>query len=127
MLPLRHGHGLKQAGDLLESFLAGGLGEVRVHGGPFLVLASGGVPQILGRATYYPRRKRRLDFQLSAFEELEEPLRMLLLLVGGLFEDTCDLDKAILLCLAGKVGIAVPGLGLAGKRSKQVLLGLGTF
>ena len=50
---------------------------------------------------------------------------MLLLLLGRLGEDACNLFVALLLGHACKEYVAVAGLALAGKCLEQILLGLG--
>ena len=52
---------------------------------------------------------------------------MLLLVLCSLEEQGCNLLKAFLLGLGGKIGVLVAGLGLAGEGSLEVLLGLGSL
>jgi len=51
-----------------------------------------------------------LQLSVKTSEELEEPLGMLLFLIGRLLENEGHLLKPFLLCLAGKVGVAVARL-----------------
>ena len=77
------------------------------------MLAAGRRQEVLGGRADDARRERALDLNLAALEKLEEPLGVLLLLVGRFLEDLGDLDIAVVAGLAGEVGIAVAGLRLA--------------
>ena len=61
------------------------------------------------------------------FEELEETLGVLLLLLGRLGEDACDLFVSLLLGLAREEDVAAARLALAGKCLQQILLGTCTL
>ena len=115
MLLLDLGHALEQLGDVVEALFPGGLGEAGVHVGPLVILAGGGVLQVVQGVAD------------AVVEELEPDLGVLLLVVGSLLEDVGDLHVAVLLGLAGVVGVLVPGLGLPGESGHQVGLGLGAF
>ena len=61
------------------------------------------------------------------FEELEETLGVLLLLLGRLQEDGGNLFVTFLLGYTGKVSVTHACLRFAGKRSHQILLCAGSF
>jgi len=83
-------------------------------------LTVGGGHQIFIGAFNDPGRKGPGNFQLAAVEKLEKPQRMLTLLIGGFLENIGDLVKALLIGMAGKIGVTIAGLGLTGKRGEQV-------
>ena len=114
MLLLDGAHHLEQGGDAVEALLTSGLGHLLVHGGPLLVLAGGGRPQVFGGGA-------------DAAQLLEPHLGVLLLIVGGLLEDGGDLLIAVLLGLAGEVGVLVAGLALAGESGPQIGFGLASL
>jgi len=67
------------------------------------------------------------DLNVAALEELEEPLAVLFLLVGGLLEDGRHLLIAFLPGPLGAVGVTVPGLRLAGEGGQQIAFGFGAL
>ena len=105
-------HLLKQGRDIGKALLLGGRREVRVHGGPLVVLARRGVEQVGGRGGNF-----------AAAQQLEPELRVLLLVVGRLLEDAGDLLEALLAGLAGEVGVLVAGLGFPREGVAEVLFG----
>ena len=107
-------HALEQEGQLGKALLPGGLGHLLIHGGPFLILALGGGEQVGGGVA-------------NAAQLLEPDLGMLLLVSGGLLEESGDLLKALLLGLGGKIVVLVAGHGLASKGFPQIGLGLATL
>ena len=109
-------HAFHLLGDVVEAFLACHASHLLVHVGPLVVLALGSSLQVLGSAA-----------DGTALEQFEPHLGVLLLLCGSLLKDGCNLLIAVLLGLAGKVGVLVACLRLAGKGYLQVLLGLGSF
>ena len=60
----------------------------------------------------------------AAFQKLEQPFGMLFFLLGGFLENVSDLNVTFFFGLAGKIGVAVSGLGFACKCRQNVLLGL---
>ena len=97
-----------------KALFLSGAGHLGVHLGPLLVLAGSSRHQVLLRSA-------------DAAERLEPELCMLLLIERGLLEDGRDLLIAVLLCLAGKIVVLVPGLGLPGKRLPQIGLRLASL
>ncbi len=82
----------------------------------------GGGFEVLSGGTYDTAGNDAV-ISLSALQELEEPLGVLLLLVGRFVEHIEDLHETLLLGLGGEVGVAIPCLGLAGKGGEEVLFG----
>ena len=83
-----------------------------MHIRPLVVLTLGGMEQVLLHRA-----------QLT--QSLEPQLGVLLLVLGGLQEQSGDLLVAGLLGYRGEVGVLIPGLGLPGKGFPQILLGFG--
>ena len=102
VLLLNLAHALEQEGQLGKALLLGGLGHLLIHLGPLFVLAGGGGLQVGGGVA-------------DAAQLLEPQLRVLLLVAGGFGEDCGDLLEALLLGLAGKIGVLVAGHALTGK------------
>jgi hypothetical protein len=125
MIGFGHRHGLKDRGDLRETLISGGLGKTRIHLGIFVVLTFGGGQEIFQGAADLAGREAAADFYFAPLQELEEPLGVLLFLVGGLFKDKGDLDKAFFLGFGGKIGLAVAGLGFAGEGGEEISFRLG--
>ena len=90
-------------GKIVEAFFVSFLSKGVVHIGPLIVLALSGVKKVFGGIA-------------KLTESLEPELCMLLLVLGGLKEQLCDLLIACLLCYGSKVCILVSCLGLASKR-----------
>ena len=106
------GHQAEFGGQLREALRLSGLGEAVIHVGPLIVLALGGVLQVLGGVP-------------QAAQLLEPQLGVGLLIFGGLQEEGGDLLIALVLGYGGEIGVLEPGLGLPRKGGRQVLLGLG--
>ena len=104
------GNQTELGGQSVEALLVSGLGKALVHIGPLVVLALGGVEQVLGGIAQLAQR-------------LEPQLGVLLLILCGLQEEGCDLLIAGLLGYGCEVGVLISGLGLACKGLPQVLLG----
>ena len=96
-----------------KAFSLGGLREVFVHVGPFVVLAVGGSLQVGSGVA-------------DTVEFLEPQLGVFLLVVGSLEEQVCNLFKTILLGATGEVGVLVAGLRFACEGGLEVLFGLGS-
>ena len=79
--------------------------------------------QILGSGPDCAGRKAAGNLHLAAFQQLEQPLGMLLFLIRYFLENRRDLHKAVLFGLAGKKGVAIARLGFAGKGGEDVLFG----
>ena len=107
------GNHAELVGESLEAFGLGGLREVFVHVGPFVVFTIGGGLQVGSGIA-------------DAFQFLEPQLGVFLLVVGGLQEQLGNLFVTFLLCAAGEVGVLVAGLGFACKGGLEVLFGLGS-
>jgi len=114
-------------GDFREPFFARLDGERGVEMAPLFILAGGGFHQVGNGVGDDSGRKSGGDLNFSAFEELEEALGVLLLLVGGLFENLRNLNVSRLAGDAGKIGVAVARLGFPGERFEQVLFGFGAL
>ena len=127
MLLFSDDHMLPYIRDRREALLAGLRGKCRIQVVPFIVFAGGGFDQVGAGVADHAGRKARGDFQIAAFEELEEPLRVLLLLIGGFGEDVRNLHIPLFFRLAGEEGVAVAGLRFAGEGFQQVLFGFGSF
>ena len=112
MLLLNFGNALEQIGDVVKALFPGGLGETGVHVGPLVVLAGGGVLQVVHRVANAP------------MEELKPHFGVLFLVVGCLLKDGGNLHIAVLLGLGSVVGVLVPRLGFPGKSGHQIGLGL---
>ena len=106
------GHGCCDFG---KAFCFGYCGEGGIHCLPLILFTLGCMLQILECCADDAGGQGHGDLHLAAFEEFEEALGVFLLLVCGLQEDGGDLLKAILLGLAGLVGIFVAGDGFSGK------------
>ena len=107
-------HQLEQVGDVVKALLPGLLGHVGIHVGPLVVFPLGGGLQVLlGGA--------------DAVQQFEPDLGVFLLVGSRLLKQLGDLDIAVLSGLRGKVVILGAGLGLPGKGSAQVLLGLASL
>ena len=109
-------HLFKQEGDLVEALFLRLFGEAGVHIRPFVVLARGGVDEVLFRGR-----------NVAAVQQLEPDLGVFLFVVGGLFEQRGDLHEAVLFGLARIVGVLVARLRFAGERRLQVGFRLGAF
>ena len=88
--------------ELMEALLIGGLGKTVVHVRPLVILALGGVKEVLRRIA-------------DAVELFKPELCMLLFVVGGFQEERGDLLVAFLLCFAYKERILVAGFRFAGE------------
>ena len=117
----------KDGGDGFEALFTCHLGEAGVHGGKLFFFPCGGGFEVFkgGADDACGEVPFHLDF--AAFEEFEETLGVFLLLAGGLFEDSCDLDVALFFGLSGKVGVAVSSLGFSCESGEEVLFRLGSF
>ena len=80
------------AGDLLEAFFFGFLGEGLIHIGPFVVFAISGGFEV-GDGV----------FDFAAFEVFKPEFGVFFFVIGGLEEDGCNLLVALLLGLRGLV------------------------
>ena len=98
--------------QLMEALLIRGLGKAVVHIRPLVILALSGGEKIFGGVA-------------DAVQLLEPQLRVFLLVVSGFEEQRRDLLVAFLLGLGCKIGVLIACLGLTGKGSHQVFLGLG--
>ena len=127
MLGLDHRNHAECRGDLREALLVGHLRELAVEHIPLLILTARRSQQILLRRADLSGRVAGRDGHFAALEELEKTLGVLLLLLGRLQKDTCDLLVALFLGLAGKKHITAPCLALAGEGLQQILLGTRTF
>ena len=121
VLGLDGGDHLEGRGDLDEALLLGDFGEFAVEDVPLLLLALGCGQQVLGRGADRAGGVARRDLHVTALEELEETLGVLLLLLGSLGEDTRDLLVTLLLRLAREEDVTAARLALTGKRLQQIL------
>ena len=88
MMLLDSGNAPELSGDFLEALFLGYLGELSVHIGPLIVLTlSSGLEVSSG------------SLDVATLKILEPQLRMLLLVLSGLKEDSSDLLISFLLCL----------------------------
>ena len=124
---LGNGNAAHDSRDFREAFLGSHFGEGGVHVGIFLILAACGSLQVFHSGANLACREGCGHFGLAALKELEQTLGVLLFLVGSFGEDVGNKHVAFALGLAGKVGVAVAGLGFTGKGSEDILLGLGSF
>ena len=106
------GHAAELGGELREALLLRVSGEALVHVGPLVVLALGGVQQVV-------RRRAQLA------QLLEPELGVFLFVLGGLEEDRADLLIALFLGRGCEVGVFIARLGFARKGLPEVLFGLG--
>ena len=113
MVLFNGGYQAETLGQLMETFLVGGFGKAVVHIRPLVVLALSGGEKVFGGVT-------------NAVQLLEPEFRVLLFVLGGLEEQRRDLLVAFLRGLGCKLGVLVACLGLTGKGSHQVFLGLST-
>ena len=113
MVLFNGGYQAETLGQLMETFLVGGLGKAVVHIRPLVVLTLCGGEKIFGGVT-------------NAVQLFEPQLGVFLLVVSGFKEQRRDLLVAFLLGLGCKIGVLVACLGLTGKGSHQVFFGLGT-
>ena len=104
-------------------FLAGRFGEPRIHLRIFVGFTSHGSLEI-GRGITDRQPGGRVA---HLRQELQVTERMSGFTVGGVLEHTGRIGVAFYVRLAGKVQIAPVGLGFAGERSFQVLLGFAPF
>jgi len=86
------------------------------------MLSAGRGAEVFRRRSDHSGREGRRDLDVSALQELEKPLGVLLLLVRRLLEDRLDLDKSVLLRLRCEVRVAVSRLRFPGERLQQVFL-----
>jgi len=107
----------KDSRDLSKALFVRGFCKARIHLSMFVILTCGGGLEVLKCVTDDAGRKRGRNLHLATLEKFELTLGVLLLLVSGLFEDGGNL----------LVALTVSRLGLAGKRSQQIPLGLTTF
>ena len=107
-------HALELGGQGQEALFLGGAGHVGVHLGPLLILTGGGSHQILHGGA-------------DPVQGLEPQLGVLLLVQSRLLEDGRDLLVALLLGLAGKIVVLIPGLGLSRKSDPQISLSLASL
>ena len=76
----------------------------------FVVLSACRGQQIFLCGTNCPGGKGTGDLHLATFQKLEQPLGMLLLLIGSFLEYGGYLHVTFLLCLGGEKGVAIPCL-----------------
>ena len=100
-------------GDLGKALLLGGLGKLVIHRGPLVVLARGGVAQVVQSAR-----------NGTVVQVLKPQLGMLGLVARRLGKDIRNLNVAVLFGLGCIVAILGVCLGLTGKSGLEVLLGL---
>ena len=100
-------------GDLGKTLLFGGLGELVIHRGPLVVLARGGIAQVVQRIR-----------NSTVVQVLKPQLGMLGLVARRLCKDIRNLNVAVLFGLGCIVTILGVRLGLTGKSGLEVLLGL---
>ncbi len=110
MLLLGDRDGSKGRGHILQAFVFGDLGKVRIHGDVFVMFARCGGFQVVQRRSDDSGREAASDFDLAALQELEEAFGVFLLLFGGFDENVGDLDKTVLASLTGKIRVAVARL-----------------
>jgi hypothetical protein len=115
VLLFSHGYGFEDECHVIQSLLAGDLCKIGIHGGPFVVLAAGGLCQVVDGGADYAGGKCTGDLNLAAFQQFEQPFGMLFFLVGGLFENICNLYEPFFPGLLGKVGVTVSGLRFTSK------------
>ena len=127
MLGLDGRHGAERCGDLGKSLGLGRRGEVGIEHVPLLLLALGGCQQVFGRGADAAGRIGGRDGGVAPFEELEETLGVLLLLLGGLQKYSGYLFVSLFLRYAGEERITAASLALAGECLEQILLGLCPF
>ena len=110
-----------------ETLLVGHGSKSGVEYIPLLVLALGSSQQVLLRRANLTGGVGGRNLQIATLKELEETLCMLLLLLGRLHKEACNLLVALLLGYRCEERIAGASLALTGKCFEQILLGLGTF
>ena len=114
------------SGDDGEAFGVGDIGIGGVHVGMFFELTVGGSLQVVESGTDHAGGEAGGDFHIATFKELEQALGVFLFLAGDFFESLGHFHIAVLLSLRSEEGVAVAGLGFAGKGLPQVLFGFGT-
>jgi hypothetical protein len=123
--PLYFGNLFKGAGYLRKALFFGYPGEISVEPGPLELLPVCGRFQVGLGISDDSRRIAREHLHIPSLEVVEEDLGMFLFILGSLREDVGDLLEPFLAGGAGKVGVPVSGLRLAGECFQQVLLCLG--
>jgi hypothetical protein len=110
VLFLNFGHFFEEIGNLSEAFVTGYFLKLRIHLGPFVVLAFGGCLQILLSIS-------------DSLKEIELPFSVFSLVLGCLQEYPGNLFETLILSYFGKVGILVACLRFADKGSKKIMFG----
>ena len=95
---------------MVKALFLGVLRHLGIHIGPLVILALGGVQQVVGRAG-----------NGVAVQRLEPQLGVLLLIGSGLFKDLCNLNITVFARLGCIERVLVAGLALTGKRLQQIL------
>jgi len=111
----------------IQSFGRRNRGELRIHGGVFLVLAERGGLQVFQRRADFARRERRGYFQFAPFEQFEQPAGVLALLLGGFKKYFAYRLKALFGRGGREEAVAVARLRFPRERGKNVFLGLRSF
>ena len=109
VLTLDLSHFFKQESQVVKALFLGVLRHLGIHIGPLVILALGGVQQVVGRAG-----------NGVAVQRLEPQLGVLLLIGSGLFKDLCNLNITVFARLGCIERVLVAGLALTGKRGPQI-------
>ena len=115
--------GFEPIGDLVETFLAGGLGHARIHVGVLVGFARDRGFQIGFGGPHLETGGR----VANGFQEFQMAVGVTGLTLGGRAENGRDVVVPFNIGLLGEIQIAAVGLAFAGERVFQVLLGFGAF
>ena len=116
VLTLDLSHFFKQESQVVKALFLGVLRHLGIHIGPLVILALGGVQQVVGRAG-----------NGVAVQRLEPQLGVLLLIGSGLFKDLCNLNITVFARFGCIERVLVAGLALTGKRGPQIFFGFCSF
>lgn len=121
---LGNGNGAHGGGDVLETFFLSGFCKRRVHGVPFIMLASSSLPQVDHGIRGFASGELAGNLEITTLKEAPEALGMLGFLMGSFQKDFMGNDNTVFFGLFGKEGITVARLGFSGKGGENIFLGL---
>jgi hypothetical protein len=117
------GNGCKDGRYHGEPFFFRDFSKSRVHFHVLVLFSGSSTFQVFHGAAYDTGRKGCLDINFTTFQQFEQALGMGSFLFCGALKDGSNLDISFFLCSLGGKGLAIAGLGFAGKGGHDIGFG----